>query len=385
MESQRRWIGRREVLDRLGVKSQTLYAYVSRGRITARPDPSNPRRSLYAADDVARLRGEGAPGLKPAGPFVGSVGRGEASVESRLTVIADGRLFYRGQDAVQLARAANIEDAARLLWGVEADPFRDLKPRVDAVLGGSHRARIYAALARRAEEEGGQRSPDRPALARAAAGVMSDVVDALCGPGPRLRLHQRLARAYKVGEAEGQMIRRALVLAADHDMGAAALAARVAADGGASPAGAALAGLAALRGSSLVRRLEAANDLVALGRRDPSRAVAERTRDGEVPGFGAPVYPGPDPRAADLIAAMDLSADLSEVVQQGRAATGREPGFELALALLARRLDLPRDGAVDLLIIGRLVGLMAHAIDQVCDGSPIRARLRYVGREPGAN
>ena len=30
-----RWIGRGEALARLGVKAQTLYAYVSRGRIAA--------------------------------------------------------------------------------------------------------------------------------------------------------------------------------------------------------------------------------------------------------------------------------------------------------------------------------------------------------------
>ncbi len=53
-----RWIGRGEALARLGVKTQTLYAYVSRGRITARPDPSDPRRSLYAVQDIARLSGE---------------------------------------------------------------------------------------------------------------------------------------------------------------------------------------------------------------------------------------------------------------------------------------------------------------------------------------
>ncbi|MBF0664211.1 MAG: hypothetical protein IR159_01475, partial [Brevundimonas sp.] len=40
-----RWIGRGEALARLGVKAQTLYAYVSRGRIAARPDPDDPRRS----------------------------------------------------------------------------------------------------------------------------------------------------------------------------------------------------------------------------------------------------------------------------------------------------------------------------------------------------
>jgi len=37
------------------------------------------------------------------------------------------------------------------------------------------------------------------------------------------------------------------------------------------------------------------------------------------------------------------------------------------------------------MMLGRLIGLLAHAIDQALDGSPIRARLRYVGPEPGAN
>ncbi|MFN3352793.1 MAG: citrate/2-methylcitrate synthase, partial [Brevundimonas sp.] len=170
-----------------------------------------------------------------------------------------------------------------------------------------------------------------------------------------------------------------------HDMSASALAARVAAGGGASPAGAALAGLAALRGSSVAARLEAANEMVTLGRRDPAGAIEARARTGDLPGFGNAAYPAGDPRARTLIEAMRLPPDLQVFVERGRAATGAEPSFELALALLARRLDLPRDGAFDVFVIGRLVGLMAHALDQLLDGSPIRARLRYVGPEPGAN
>ena len=78
-----RWIGRGEALGRLGVKAQTLYAYVSRGRIAARPDPEDPRRSLYAARDIARLAGDrpadndDAPLL----PSPGAAGRGEADHE----------------------------------------------------------------------------------------------------------------------------------------------------------------------------------------------------------------------------------------------------------------------------------------------------------------
>lgn len=49
------WLTRDEALDRLGVRPQTLYAYVSRGQIGMRPDPADPRRSLYRSEDIAAL------------------------------------------------------------------------------------------------------------------------------------------------------------------------------------------------------------------------------------------------------------------------------------------------------------------------------------------
>lgn len=385
-QTQDRWIGRTEALSRLGVKTQTLYAYVSRGRITARPDPRDPRRSLYAAEDVARLKDGGASVARPPVAFAGAAARGEAGVDSSQTVISGGRLFYRGMDAIQLSRQALIEDVARLLWAAgPEDPFRELKPRVDTVVGGSCRARIYAALARRAEEDAPAGDRDRPTLAREAASLINELIDSLAGPGPRLHLHQRLARGFKVGDREGQLLRRALILGADHDMSAATLATRVAAGAGASPAGAAMAGVLALRGSPMAERLEAVNEMVTLGRRDPAEAVRARLVDGEAPGFGNRAYPAGDPRAAALLEAAELPADLMAFVTEGEALTGRKASFELALALLARRLELPRDGALDLLILGRVIGLIGHALDQKFDGSPIRARLRYLGPEPGAN
>jgi citrate synthase len=112
----RSWIPRTEVLERLGVKAQTLYAYVSRGRIAARPDPDDPRRSLYAAEDVDRLLDRSAKPAKSGTGGGGTAARGEAVVESALTTVSGGRLYYRGQDAVTLAETANLEQAARLLW-----------------------------------------------------------------------------------------------------------------------------------------------------------------------------------------------------------------------------------------------------------------------------
>ena len=42
---------------------------------------------------------------------------GEAPVlESALTLIEDGRLYYRGRDACELSRTATLEQVAALLW-----------------------------------------------------------------------------------------------------------------------------------------------------------------------------------------------------------------------------------------------------------------------------
>jgi citrate synthase len=383
-----RWIGRGEALARLGVKTQTLYAYVSRGRIAARPDPTDPRRSLYAVQDIARLNGEIVDDEVQAAqrriPRLAS--RGEAEVSSSLTVIDDGRLFYRGLDAIQLAETATLEDVARRLWDARsANPFAEIRPRVGAVPGGSIRARLFAALARRAEEDADPKARTVEDLRLECARVLDEAVDAAAGSGPRLFLHQRLARSWKTPDRDAHLIRRALVLSADHEMNASVLATRAAVSGGAAPAAAAFSGLLTLSGSEAMAELVRASDWVVAVRRQATDAARRAHAAGGLAGFGSAVYPAGDPRAVALISAADLPSDLSSAVQEGEAATGQSANFGLALAVIARRLELPRDAARDLLLLGRLVGLLGHALDQATNGSPIRARLRYVGPEPGAH
>lgn len=384
-EAADRWIPREDALSLLGVKPQTLYAYVSRGRIAARPDPGDPRRSLYAAADVARLKGiSGAETVGQFLPFEPAV-KGEAVVQSSVSFVADGRLYYRGRDAAEWAQTSTVEETARLLWGCgSTNPFAGLGVRVDGAGGASHRARLFSALSRRAEEDLPSIGRDPDALRREAAMVLNEAIDAVAGPGPRLFFHQRLARGWKMLERDSVHLRRALVLAADHDLSPAVLATRAAASGGASPAGAAMAGLVALSSSPMARTLKAAIAYVAEARRDPA-GVASRYRDsgGAIPGFGSDSFPLGDPRADAMLALAELPGDLLAILREGEAVGGARAGFAAALAVLARRLDLPRDGALDVLLIGRLPGLMAHALDQIIDGSPIRARLRYVGPRPG--
>src|SRR6185437_5690385 len=97
------WLSTGEALALLGVRPQTLYASVSRKRIRAKLDPDDPRRSLYHAGDVRHLaaRGRGRPGKERVATE--SVSWGIPVLASGISTVAHVRLWYRGEDAMQLA------------------------------------------------------------------------------------------------------------------------------------------------------------------------------------------------------------------------------------------------------------------------------------------
>src|SRR5262249_8915018 len=106
----------REAADKLGVKLETLYAYVSRGRLQSVAVPGT-RERRYRSEDVAALR-DSRSGARPVQssdpealmPVIGS----------SICLIENGRFYYRGRDAVGLSERASLEEAARLLWLDEA-------------------------------------------------------------------------------------------------------------------------------------------------------------------------------------------------------------------------------------------------------------------------
>ncbi|MBR7559170.1 citrate synthase, partial [Mycobacterium tuberculosis] len=93
-----------------------LYANVSRGRIQAKPDPQDPRRSLYKSEDVKRLAGRKAGRRTVANVAAEAIGWGDPVLPSSISTIADGRLWYRGRDASVLAATSTLEEVAALLW-----------------------------------------------------------------------------------------------------------------------------------------------------------------------------------------------------------------------------------------------------------------------------
>src|SRR5258708_6371169 len=161
------WIAAEEARDRLGVRPQTLYAYVSRGRVQMRQDPGDPRRSLYRAADITALAQRKTRSRKVSDVAAGAIAWGEPVLASEITTVAGGRLFYPGPDAIRLADTETLESVARLLRGGHGAALK----RTDRPQPPEHRAlpaRAYPAPAAPAGADPPARGRHPPAPAGAA-------------------------------------------------------------------------------------------------------------------------------------------------------------------------------------------------------------------------
>ncbi|QUD90780.1 citrate synthase family protein [Phenylobacterium montanum] len=374
------WLTSTEAQERLGVRAQTLYAYVSRGRIEARTDEDDPRKSLYRAEDIDRLSRSKAKSRKAEQVAQDAIAWGEPVLPSAITTIHRGRLFYRGRDAALLAEHETLEAVARLLRGGDGVALkrRQADPPPPGTTGT---ARAFAALAARAGADAPARGRAPLALAAEAVSLLHLFADAVAGETGEGLIHERLAAAWGQDTAGADLIRRALVLLADHELNPSTFAARVTASTGASLAAAALAGLAALSGplhGGMAPRVQAF--LLEAERLGPGAAVAGRLSLGQpIPGFGHPLYPAGDPRARCLLEAFEPPPLFDEVRRTAEAATGHLANVDFALTGLAVTRKLPADAAFLLFATARCAGWLAHALEQVQTGHLIRPRARYVG------
>ena len=119
-----------EAATALGIKRETLYAYVSRGALASHT-LAGQRGSFFDPADVDRLLRSGRGQVER--------GRRDVIIESALTLIDPAGHSYRGQSAADLATTATLEEVAELLWTGERvrDPqwdFSQDRSTLDRVL-----------------------------------------------------------------------------------------------------------------------------------------------------------------------------------------------------------------------------------------------------------
>jgi citrate synthase len=405
MRGMRGFLSAEEAAAELAVSLPTLYAYVSRGLIRSEAE-SGSRRRRYAAEDVWLLRERRQNRRDPAKTAREALHWGMPVLESRLSVIHNGRLYYRGKDAIELARECRIERVASLLWSGDLDAAfpddvlspsaRDWKDvsRLAATLPPLDALQLFLPLA--CACDGFAFDLREAAVCRAGARILRLLAAAAVGERPaRLPVADVLQRRWAPrGDDVAPLLDAALVLYADNGLNPSSFTARCVASAGSPPYAVVSAGLAALQGTKHGGACERAEGLLreAGDARGAKAAVAARLRRGEsIPGFGHPLYPGGDPRAAfllDLIrqrrgarGEVDVAFALVDAV---RDAMGEHPTVDFGVVTLCRALGLPPGAALSLLGVGRVVGWIAHGLEQYREGREIRPRARYAGDLPPA-
>jgi citrate synthase len=380
-----RWLTAEEATDRLGVSRQTLYSYVSRSRIGTVAAPNDPRRTLYDAADIERLTKRKRCGRSRSAVAASTISYGEPVLNTAITHIAGDRLEYRGHSAVVLSDYATLEDVAAILWQLDNLPPTTAAGSWPAIHSTAGKVEdCIAAIARLAmlgpwTEQTDRVIPDALRILDQMAWVAAGLPDTAPLPS-RQPMHARLAETWGAGPRAADMIRRVLVLMADHELNPSTYATRVAASVHAPLGACVLAGLATLVGplhggvTGQVGKFLADPHVVS----DPAEAVAAKIASGgRVPGFGQPLYPYGDPRAAALLSQMPPQGQALRLTEAMRTMTGVAPNIDFALVVLERQLPLPQGAAFALTAVARTVGWIAHALEQWKNGGVIRPRGQY--------
>lgn len=375
----------------LGVSLPTLYSYVSRGLLASVSNGAS-RRKRYPQEDVLRLAARRSDAKRGGQTAVAAMHWGLPVLETQISHILDGRLLYRGCDATALAQHATLEAVACLLWDDNASNyFQQDAPALPQGLASAPDAtplmRAMLAMATLA-----QHLPMATDILQSGPGLMRILAAALLQTAPSAQpLHRQLAQAWNADAEQTELLRATLVLLADHELNTSTFAVRCVASTGASLPAALGAGLAALSGDKHGGGSAAARRMLtqALAAPDAKDAIGNyyTTIAPEFAGFGHPLYPHGDPRAAYLLerlSAMSTEHSLLRAILAACTAAGElldaRPNADLALAAMELAFGWPEGAGMSVFALARSAGWIAHAAEQAASAALIRPRARYIGR-----
>jgi citrate synthase len=416
-----------ETAKRLGVKPATLYAYVSRGLLSRERTSAG---STFDPQEVERLaRSSRRPYRDPSersteGRVVLRRGGGGGATDpvfvTELTLIQNGRFFYRGLDAVELSRSRSFEEVASWLWSgdwsSDRPPWQTPAASVKAVTAvlesigprstPGERFALTVVTAALADEL--RHDLSRTAVritGRSLVAVLVDAMPVLAGQGrarrsDELSISERLWRRLSrlpLDSGRKAALEAALVLSADHELAPSTLAARVAASFRADPYAVVATGLGPTGGAWRPGTTGAPGEVEDLLREalanDPERAIGDRLRrsGSPAPGFGMPLYPAGDPRGGELLARLaeiggrpERQALVERVVEIGHERGFPPPNVDFGLGALAFCAQMIPGAAHAMATIGKVVGWLAHAMEEYADPTRFRSRAAYLGPPPAA-
>jgi citrate synthase len=406
----KRYLSAKEAASMLDISIATLYAYVSRGLIRSEQSSEAKRQRRYYAEDVEKLLARKEGRRNPEKLAQDALHWGAPVLDSAITLLDGGKIYYRGFDAVRLARENSVEQVAALIWTGDMANAERLFNWEQPIT-----AKPYETMILHVEMDGASLSPiqelqtflpaagadDRSAydlrpatVATIGARMMRLMVSVAAGDVPEnIPLPAMLQFGWcKEDEHALDLLNAALIVAADHELNASSFAARVVASAGSTPYAAVLAGLAALQGvkhGGYTERIKALFNEAGSAKKI-REVMASRLQRGEsIPGFGHIIYPKGDPRGRVLLDMLGEHypnspelAFTNAAIEAAQDLIGEAPTMDVALVALSRILNLPDGSALTLFALGRTIGWIGHAIEEYESNRMIRPRARYTGAHP---
>ncbi|MBI2768015.1 MAG: helix-turn-helix domain-containing protein [Burkholderiales bacterium] len=403
-----------EAAEMLGIRKQTLYAYVSRGFVRSIAG-GHARERHYAREDLERVQARSRAQSNPEALAASTLNLGHPVVPTSVTEITAQGPRYRGRLAVDLAReGAAFEQVAELLWtGLwhEVDrPWQQVEgPRhlaewLQLLPPGTGRQQLVELFSLVVMRLAMGRGPlqDRLISGRP-LDVAREVIVSLVGCFGLLSqagTYQAVKPGRPVAQAlletmglpalqdDCALLNTTLVLLADHELSPGTFAARIAASSGSSMHSCIAAAIGTSSGMEIGRRYDRIDGFLNEGPRGTDLVEKARSQlqgGRELPGFGHPLYPHGDPRASHLLAQVAARAKnpaavrhILSLVEQLGTHHGLHPRHELAVIAVCKALKLPAGAPAGLFVLARVSGWVAHILEQRLSNTMIRPRARFV-------
>ena len=405
----------------LGVRAQTLYAYVSRGWIRSVAQKGL-KDKLYLRDDLTRVSMRSMARSGHGAVAASAMNWGEPIFPTSITEITPEGPRYRGHLAADLVRSGvSFEAVAELLWTSSLNTRSQLwtvrKPSVqlvkltqtlsalqaqDNVLESFASIVLLLGMRRGSVAERLLQGNTLPA----AREIIQTVV-ACCGFVGNAKKYRPMLKGESIVEGlmhalsltpsaeNSEALRAILILMADHELPPGTLSARVVASSGGTLHSCLAAAFCATSGVDVGRMYDRVEDF--LGQPQSKTVLVNSARklhaQGQsVPGFDHPLYPRGDPRATQLLhiarQRQSQSRELRAIfrfIDDMASSSGQHPRQELAVVLLARAMGLPRQAPAALFALGRIAGWVAHVQEQRAAGTLLRPRAKFVESLEGSS
>lgn len=409
------YVSSAQAMEILGVRKQTLYAYVSRGLIRSIKQPGRQER-LYWRDDIERMEARSLARSGHGAVAASAMNWGEPIIPTSITEITPAGPRYRGRLAGDLARMlVPFEAVAELLWtGMWNDQatnwsltalnpeLKRLTQSLASPAAAEQLLEIFAlvtlqlGLSRGSVKErvhGGQTLNSARQIILTLVGCfgLATTKAAYVPMQDGQTIVQGLMRALSLDATEEnyEAMQSMMTLFADNELSPGALAARVSASSGASLHACITSGICTSSGVQIGRLYNRVDDFLDGARTKAAlikKASELQKRGISVPGFVHPLYPHGDPRAKYLFEVAKRRASQSKelvaiygFVEEMSARQEIHPRHELAILALTRAMGLPRQVPGALFVLARIAGWVAHVQEQRLTGSLLRPRGRFVG------